>query len=183
MLIELREGFQMKVKPAVPTRSECRATPERQRVQQDYVTRNALAAIRPSSAQPKPAAARALTALDSNASPAKHQEFGKVPGYLLKRKEEMLTRQEQQHQRYKEHPPDCPEGMRLMKNEDRLATLQQLEDSRLKLLKALADLPLLVDTLMLQRQKTELESRLGDVEKAVRLYSRSRVFVRDTAIE
>lgn len=173
----------MKVKPAVPTRSECRATPERPRVQHDYVTRNALAAIRPSSAQPKPSAARALNALDANTSIAgsatKHQEYGKVPSYLLKRKEAMLTRQEEQHQRYKEHPPDCPDGMRLMKNADRLATLEQLEDSRLKLLKALSDLPLLVDTLALQRQKTELENRLSDVDKAVRLYSRSRVFVRD----
>ena len=173
------------MKPSVPTRTECRATPERPRTQQDYVTRNALAAIRPSSAQPKATEAKALNSLDANTSiagsAAKHQEYGKVPSYLLKRKEAMLTRQEQQHQRYKEHPPDCPEGMRLMKNEDRIATLGQLEDSRLKLLKALSDLPLLVDTLTLQRQKAELESRLSDVEKAVRLYSRSRVFVRDSS--
>jgi len=39
----------MKVKPAVPTRHECQdATPDRPRAPQDYVTRNALAAIRPS---------------------------------------------------------------------------------------------------------------------------------------
>ena len=44
-----------------------------------------------------------------------------------------------------------------MKESDRLQTLGQLEESRLKLLKALADMPLLVDTLALQRQKTALE--------------------------
>ena len=49
------------------------------------------------------------------------------------------------------------QGMRLMKEEDRLETLGQLEDSKLKLLKGLADMPLLVDTLALQRQKTALE--------------------------
>ena len=39
----------MKVKPAVPTRSECQGvTPDRPRAPQDYVTKNALAAIRPS---------------------------------------------------------------------------------------------------------------------------------------
>jgi hypothetical protein len=37
------------------------------------------------------------------------QEFGKVPHYLLKRKEEMLTRQQKVHERLKEHPTDCPE--------------------------------------------------------------------------
>jgi hypothetical protein len=49
------------------------------------------------------------------------------------------------------------QGMRLMKEEDRLETLGQLEDSKLKLLKGLADMPLIVDTLALQRQKTALE--------------------------
>jgi hypothetical protein len=49
------------------------------------------------------------------------------------------------------------QGMRLMKGEERLETLGQLEESKLKLLKGLADLPLLVDTLALQRQKTALE--------------------------
>ena len=39
----------MKVKPAVPTRSECQGvSPDRPRAPQDYVTKNALAAIRPS---------------------------------------------------------------------------------------------------------------------------------------
>eukprot|EP00802_Teleaulax_amphioxeia_P016045 Tamp_16152.p1 GENE.Tamp_16152~~Tamp_16152.p1 ORF type:complete len:327 (+),score=74.61 Tamp_16152:1-981(+) len=177
----------MKVKPAVPTRHECQdATPDRPRAPQDYVTRNALAAIRPSTAPGKPSAARPLHAVDGNTpaprpgSATKHQEFGKVPSYLLKRKEAMLNRQQQVHERLKEHPTDCPEGMRLMKESDRLQTLGQLEESRLKLLKALADMPLLVDTLALQRQKTALETRLSDVEKAIRLYSRSRVFVRDS---
>ena len=36
-------------------------------------------------------------------------EFGKVPSYLLKRKEAMLNRQQQVHERLKEHPTDCPE--------------------------------------------------------------------------
>ena len=167
-LAEVEKREKMKVKPAVPTRSDCRgAVPERPRAPHDYVTRNALATIRPSSAPPKPSAARALSTITTNpqypapspapASTIKHQEYGKVPSYLLKRKEEMLNRQQQYQERLKDHPTDCPEGMRLMKDGDRLETLRQLEDSRLKLLKSLADLPLIVDTLALQRQKTMLE--------------------------
>jgi hypothetical protein len=37
-----------------------------------------------------------------------HQEYGKVPHYLLKRKEEMVTRQQKVHERLKHHPTDCP---------------------------------------------------------------------------
>ena len=50
-----------KVKPAVPTRSECRqSTPNRPQRQQDFLTKNALATIRPQSAPQKPSAARAF---------------------------------------------------------------------------------------------------------------------------
>ena len=44
----------------------------------------------------------------------RHESYGRVPSYLLKRKEEMLTKQQQDTERLSDHPTDCPEGMRLM---------------------------------------------------------------------
>ena len=181
--IEPREKTRMK--PAVPSRAECRqSTPTRPQTQQDYIRQNALATIRPQSATPqRPSAARPLQALTNNRpdTAPKHGQFGKVPAYLLKRKEEQLRQHAQVMQTRKEYPIDCPPGMRVMKNDDRLATLRQLEDSRLQLLKALADMPMIVDSLGLKQKKTSLEARLRDVEKALTIYSRTRVFVRDTA--
>ena len=56
--IEPREKTRMK--PAVPSRAECRqSTPTRPQTQQDYIRQNALATIRPQSATPqRPSAAR-----------------------------------------------------------------------------------------------------------------------------
>ena len=44
-----------------------------------------------------------------------------------------------------------------MQDEDRKAVLAQLDEHKLKLLRALADLPCIIDTPSLDRQKTSLE--------------------------
>ena len=63
-LTDIEKREKLKIKPAVPTRLDCRAT-DQARPSQDYLTLNALAAIRPSSAQPKSAAARVLNPVNT----------------------------------------------------------------------------------------------------------------------
>ena len=45
----------------------------------------------------------------------RHESYGKVPSYILKRKEEMLKARQSHEERLKDFPEDCPQGMRLLK--------------------------------------------------------------------
>jgi hypothetical protein len=45
----------------------------------------------------------------------RHESFGKVPHYILKRKEEMLKAKQSDKDRLVDFPEDCPVGMRLLK--------------------------------------------------------------------
>ena len=144
----------------------------------DHVRRNALAAIRGEVRE----RAAPLSARDRNASaaptPERHESFGRVPGYILQRKQEALERIHQASERLIDHPTDCPPGMRQMRDEERRATLLRLRDSRVSILKGLSELPFLADTPSMQAHKTDMERRLVQVEKAISLYSRTRIFVK-----
>lgn len=57
----------------------------------------------------------------------KHENFGSVPEYLLKRKEEWVIEAEDRLKR--ESEADCPLGMRIVSEEERLETLKMLQDN------------------------------------------------------
>lgn len=50
---------------------------------------------------------------------------------------------------------------------------------RVKLLKALSQLPFVCDTPGLQSKKTALEEKLQQVDKATSIYSRRRIFIEE----
>jgi len=173
-------------KPRVPSKQECRVRDEEiRRVTEapspDHLRRNALAAIRgevPSKERAAPLTARDRNTASAASTPERHESYGRVPGYLLQRKQDALERKHQASERLIDHPTDCPPGMRLMRDEERKATLVRLRDSRVSILKGLSELPFLVDTPSMQAHKTEMERRLVEVEKAISLYSRTRIFVK-----
>lgn len=54
--------------------------------------------------------------------PARHEEFGRVPHYLEERKAQWAEEEEEMRRRRPD--PDCPPGMRLMPESERLQTLE-----------------------------------------------------------
>ena len=62
---------------------------------------------------------------------AVHHNFGKVPEYLLDRKAKWAEEKEEAARRAPD--PNCPRGMKLMPEEERISTLEVLEQSRVSL--------------------------------------------------
>ena len=70
--------------------------------------------------------------------PAKHESYGKNPKYLEERKQQM---KEEKELRMRSMPdPDCPKGMKLMPDEERLSTLENLQRSKAEVLQLLGKL-------------------------------------------
>ena len=101
---------------------------------------------------------------------------GEVPGYLRRRQ---AREEEEEEERLANEPDeDCPEGMVVMAEEERIDTLEVLEESHAELMAALNALPIRIETLGQRTRKAELEDKLREIEDAIRVFSRSKVFVR-----
>lgn len=106
---------------------------------------------------------------------SKHQEFGRVPQYLVDRKQKWEEEKEEMRRRLPD--PNCPAGMRLMPDEERLQTLQILHDSKNEVLNQLQKLPFVVETPSLKKRQEMLESKLREIENALSIFSKTKVFV------
>jgi hypothetical protein len=73
---------------------------------------------------------------------------------------------------------DMPAGMMLLPEEERLSTLKQLAATKTAVEKDLCRLPFTCETPSQIRHKTSLESRLTEVEEAIKVFSRKKVYVR-----
>jgi hypothetical protein len=73
---------------------------------------------------------------------------------------------------------DVPAGMMLLPEEERLSTLRQLAVTKAAVEKDLCRLPFVVETPSQIRHKTNLENRLTEVEEAIKVFSRKKVYVR-----
>ena len=107
---------------------------------------------------------------------AKHDNFGKVPDYIEQRKAKWAAEKEELKKRMPD--PNCPPGMKLMPDEERLETLEVLLKSRTEALKQLQHMPFVVETPSATRKKLALEDKLKEIEDAVALFSRTKVFVK-----
>ncbi|KAL9658281.1 hypothetical protein ABK040_015603 [Willaertia magna] len=108
----------------------------------------------------------------------KPNEFGKIPKYLKDRKkqwEEEALRQKIEVQKVDE----CPPGMRLLPEEERLETLRELEKNKETVMTDIRKMPLICDTVVLQKRKTFLENKLLDIEAAIRTFSRKKLYIAD----
>ena len=63
--------------------------------------------------------------------------------------------------------------------EERLETLQILRDNIAVANKELSKLPLTVETPSLMRRKNELERKIEEIEAAIKIFSRPKVFIQD----
>ncbi|XP_019848901.1 PREDICTED: enkurin domain-containing protein 1-like isoform X2 [Amphimedon queenslandica] len=106
----------------------------------------------------------------------KSYKKGTVPKYLLERKEEW--RREEKERLASLPDPTVPPGHVVMSTSDRLKTLETLKQHQDELLKELQSLSLTADTLRINVKRNQLESRLIEIEDAIKIFSKRRVFVK-----
>ncbi|KFQ54289.1 Enkurin domain-containing protein 1, partial [Nestor notabilis] len=114
----------------------------------------------------------------------KHQEQedyntkqkGHVPQYLLERKE--LWRREREERLRNLPDPNMPPGHTMMPEDQQLETLRSLKQNQEQLVKDLVMLPVRADTLSVQKRRVELERKLSQIEEAIKIFSRPKVFIK-----
>ncbi|NXC50738.1 ENKD1 protein, partial [Penelope pileata] len=104
------------------------------------------------------------------------KQKGHVPQYLLERKE--LWRRQMEEQLRSLPDPDMPPGHTMMPESQRLETLSNLKQSQEQLTKDLVMLPVRADTLSIQKRRVELERKLSQIEEALKIFSRPKVFIK-----
>lgn len=101
--------------------------------------------------------------------------YGKVPRYLeefkSKRSEELELK------RKTIENADCPEGMRLMPEDERQDTLLMLDKGKEEVFQAINKLPIANNSGTIQRRRKNYEEKLTEIEAAVKMFSRPRVYV------
>lgn len=140
----------------------------------NYVSENAKSVIRQSRER---IASRDSSRPEEKENGKKHENFGKVPSYILDRKakaeEEARKKAEEDAARNNGIPP----GMILMPEEERLATLATLQENLRKVQNELGHFPIVVETMSRKRAKAELEAKLKEIEDAISLFSKKRVLI------
>ncbi|XP_022367430.1 enkurin domain-containing protein 1 [Enhydra lutris kenyoni] len=101
---------------------------------------------------------------------------GHVPHYLLERRD--LWRREAEARQQSQPDPAMPPGHTCMPENQRLETLSNLLQSQSQLLRELVLLPAGADSLRAQGHRAELDRKLVQVEEAIKIFSRPKVFVK-----
>jgi hypothetical protein len=106
---------------------------------------------------------------------ALHSEYGKVPQYLERYKEERQAKEDQR--RHEAEQASCPSGMRLMSEEERLETLELLRNGKAEVWSALNKLPIASNTPSIIRRRNEYERKLDEIESGLQTFSRQKVYI------
>ncbi|XP_016019441.2 enkurin domain-containing protein 1 isoform X1 [Rousettus aegyptiacus] len=101
---------------------------------------------------------------------------GHVPHYLLERRD--LWQREAEARQHSQPDPTMPPGHTRMPENQRLETLSNLLQSQRQLLRELVLLPAGADSLRAQSHRAELDRKLVQVEEAIKIFSRPKVFVK-----
>ncbi|KAM3867642.1 enkurin domain-containing protein 1 [Diretmus argenteus] len=101
---------------------------------------------------------------------------GQVPQYLEERKEEW--RKQEEEKRRNTPDPTIPAGHTLMPERKRQDTLQSLKETHQSLVNELLSLPIRADTLSIRSRRAHLDSRLSEMEEAIKIFSRDRVYIK-----
>ncbi|TPX67146.1 hypothetical protein CcCBS67573_g07600 [Chytriomyces confervae] len=102
-------------------------------------------------------------------------KMGELPKYLLDRKMEWAEREKERLDALKR---ECiPKGMKLIPDQERIDTLNFLKDTQQKLLTELSHFALVVESAKLQKRRSALEKKLCEIEEAIGVFSRKKVYV------
>ena len=161
-------------RPATPTKPSVPKKTERgllARRDQDFVSQNR---IKAQVAMP-PSPLKGKDGWGDGEKAEKHSSFGRVPDYLEQRKAEWRAKEEELEK--KKADKGCPPGMCLMPDDERLKTLETLELSKVEVTRQLAKCPFIVETPKARMKVESLEQRLKEIENAINLFSKPKVFV------
>ena len=101
---------------------------------------------------------------------------GTVPSYLRKRQDEW---HQHEIERISKIPdPQCPPGHVAMAENERLETLNLLSQNKYELLEELKCMPMRTDTLRGIQKKALIENKLAEIDDAIKIFSRKKVFVK-----
>ncbi|KAK3761345.1 hypothetical protein RRG08_060915 [Elysia crispata] len=105
-----------------------------------------------------------------------HHQFGEVPNYLRKRNQSW---REEQEERVRNTPdPAMPPNHRQLPESERTDTLNLLTQKQTDVIGQIQRLPIGADTMRVKQHRQSLEKQLGEVEEAIKIFSRPKVFVR-----
>mmetsp|Transcript_4377 Transcript_4377/g.9529 ORF Transcript_4377/g.9529 Transcript_4377/m.9529 type:complete len:296 (-) Transcript_4377:57-944(-) len=159
--------------PAVAPQRGVRASDVRQRVQQQAASGSGRNFVKENFARApgmhKPAQGKA---------PDKHlgkHKAGSVPTYLKNRKAELDEQKEME--RLASLPREAPPGLRLLPEAERLETLAALQQKKSELERMFASLSMTSTTLAHRSRVNGLEQQLKEVESAIGVFSKVKVFV------
>lgn len=105
-----------------------------------------------------------------------YDNYGKIPDYISKYKQEVEEKKEAERKLAEE--AKYPKGTRLISEEERLQTLDNLNRTKKEVESALFKLPITMRTLSMQNKKAELEAKLDELDAAINQFSRKKVFVK-----
>ncbi|XP_077998986.1 enkurin domain-containing protein 1-like isoform X2 [Glandiceps talaboti] len=103
---------------------------------------------------------------------------GEVPSYLRSRQKQWD--QEAEERRRNTPDPDMPPGHAAMPEKERLETLDVLKQKEHELTNELSRLSVTADTMRARAKRADLESRISEIEEAIKIFSRRKVFVKLT---
>jgi hypothetical protein len=104
-----------------------------------------------------------------------HRDFGHVPRYLEDRKAQKM--QEEAERRRNAPDPNCPPGMVAMPDEERRSTLATLQASRQECIHQLERMPFVIETPSMKQKQKNLELKIREIDNAITLFSRPKVYV------
>lgn len=151
-------------KPPVPRATKAAALAPRE--DKDFLRRNYIEAAR--------LTPRRRSEPGSPTGPGVRKGYGEVPQYLVERREAAA---EEERRLAALRDSDCPPGMTLMPEEERLDYLAVLRSSMAETNKLISRLPLKIETLGQVKRKTELEAKLKELEDAVAIFDKEKVYI------
>lgn len=101
---------------------------------------------------------------------------GDVPTYLKNRKKQW--RKEEEDRIANTPDPAMPPGHRSLPEQERQETLSLLKKKEKELVQQLSSVPIGCDTVRVRNLRKDLEAKLAEVEEAIKIFSRPKVFVK-----
>ena len=113
---------------------------------------------------------------NSEVPEVKHKNYGKVPEYI--KKYEMEREFERQEKLRRKEELKYPKGTKLLSEEERVKTLQNLIKTQQELSLILEKMPITNRSVNIQIRKEKMMKKLIELDKAIEMFSKKRVFVK-----
>lgn len=157
---------QIQTKDNVPKANEVASLQPRQ--QKNFVKAN----LNKAAFEMKP---KQQAAAEEETIAGKNKNYGKVPSYLNKynKQRDEEAKKKALDEELSKHPP----GTRLMPEEERVQTLNDLNEAKAETNRQLERLPVANVSQKMERHKKELEEKMSRLDRAIETFSKKQVYV------